>query len=46
MPITNVYLMEAAEKSEVKPNEVVSLIKKQLNVCKLAKFKTKRDRIL
>lgn len=40
MPITNVYLMEAAEKSELKPNEVVSLIKKQLNVCKLAKFKS------
>ena len=39
MPI-NIYLQEAAEPSGVKPNEIISGMKKQLNNCRLAKFRS------
>ena len=42
MPI-NIYLQEAAEPSGVKPNEIISGIKKQLNVCRLAKFRSEGE---
>ena len=41
--ISNIYLQEAVEPSEVKPSEVVSLIKKTMNTCKLTKFKSQGE---
>lgn len=39
MPI-NVYLKEASETSELKPNAIVAGIKKQLQTCRLTKFRS------
>ena len=41
--ISNIYLQEAIEPSEVKPTEVVALIKKTMNTCKLTKFKSQGE---